>query len=211
MPVNIAEHVQLSLPDPGTTPDQVLERMTAHVREHGLAGASYRKLAEVAGVRPRTLQYYFGTREVVLGYVLEALREDDISQMLAAAPSLRDGLQRLWDHYTGTESQLQIRLFFHLAGLAAEDPSTPVGTVAQAVGTWDTAVTALLVRDGVDERRARPQAHLLMAAFRGLLLSRVLTDDAEADNAAIAVLLDTLVPREADDRSRSVGQRPTRT
>ena len=201
MPVNIAGQAQVSLPDTGTTPDQILQRMTAYVCHYGLAGASYRKLAEVAGVRPRTLQYYFGTREVVLGKVLETLREDDISQILAAAPSLRDGLKRLWDHYTSTEDHLQVRLFFHLAGLAVEDPSTPVGTIAQAVDTWDTAVTARLVRDGVDERQARAQAHLLMAAFRGLLLSRVLTDDAEADNEALAFLLDRLVPRETNDPS----------
>ena len=54
-------------------PDALLDAMAHHVLAHGLAGASLRPLAKAAGTSDRMLIYHFGSKEGLVGALLDRL------------------------------------------------------------------------------------------------------------------------------------------
>ncbi len=64
---------------------RLLEAVRARVCEPGGAQASFRELAEVAGVSVATLRHYFGTREALLAEVMAAMHRSGLPYMHQAA------------------------------------------------------------------------------------------------------------------------------
>jgi len=62
----------------------LLVAMAAHVRGHGLAGASLRPLARAAGTSDRMLIYHFGSKGGLIAALLEHLSAEMLSAMAAA-------------------------------------------------------------------------------------------------------------------------------
>ena len=69
--------------------EEARARLVGAVRERvlgpGGVDASFRELAEVAGVSVATLRHYFGTREVLLEEVMKSMRKGGLPYLLAAA------------------------------------------------------------------------------------------------------------------------------
>ena len=156
-----------------------------HVLEHGVASLSLRPLAAALGTSDRMLLYYFGTRERLLDAVLSGVGEQLHAGLEAALPtdplSPAVLLRRTWGVLSRSESEAHLRLYVEISGLAARGQE-PFRTSAAAVARgWLDWTAARL--DVPDEER-RPAAAGVLAVLDGLLLTRFVTGDEAADEAA---------------------------
>jgi AcrR family transcriptional regulator len=174
----------------GTPGREFLDRITAHIVAHGLSEAALRHLATIAGTSHRMLIYYFGSRDGLLGAVLHELRGVESREILGRATSRRQALKAVWAYYTAPERELEMQIFFYLAGQAAHDRGTSDFTDA-VVATWTEELRHVCEREGMDTVSAGAEARLLIASLRGLLLDRLLTGDAAGTDKAFQRLLTT--------------------
>lgn len=177
----------------GETPDTFLDPIVEHIREHGLADSSLRRLAAVAGTSHRMLVYYYGSRDAVLGAVMRALRREESADLLTGVSTRRELMERAWAYFGDPRRGLEMRLFFYLAGHAVHDPATGATFSDSVVTTWSEGLIRLGVAEGVSEERAAIEARLLVDASRGLFLDRLLTDEVDDVYAAFTHLLDLML------------------
>lgn len=170
---------------------EFLDRITAHVIEHGLSDAALRQLARIAGTSHRMLVYYFGSRDGLLGAVLHELRGAESHEIIGRASSRREALEGVWAYYTGPERQLEMRIFFYLAGQAAHDAGAHADFTDAIVATWTDELRQVCEREGLDPGSSQAEARLLVASLRGLLLDRLLTGDVAGTDQAFRRLVTT--------------------
>jgi len=175
----------------GSTGREFLDRITQHIVTHGLSDAALRQLAPIAGTSHRMLVYYFGSRDGLLGAVLHELRGAESREIIGQATSRRDALERVWTYYTAPERQLEMRIFFYLAGQAAHDGQGHADFTDAIVATWTEEMRQVCESDGLDPVAAQAEARLLIAALRGLLLDRLLTGDETGTDQAFHRLATT--------------------
>lgn len=180
----------------GTPGRDFLDRITAHIVEHGLSDAALRQLASIAGTSHRMLIYYFGSRDGLLGAVLHELRGVESREILGRATSRRQALAAVWDYYTAPERRLEMQIFFHLAGQAAYDRDGASDFTDAVVATWTDELRHVCEREGMDTATAQAEARLLVAALRGLLLDRLVTGDDAGTDTAFQRLLTTVSERD---------------
>lgn len=174
----------------GTPGREFLDRITAHIIEHGLSEAALRQLASIAGTSHRMLIYYFGSRDGLLGAVLHELRGAESREIVGRSASRREALEALWSYYTAPDRELEMQIFFHLAGQAAHQKAPSVFTDA-IVDTWTDELRHVCEHEGMEEDSAHAEARLLVASMRGLLLDRLLTRDEKGTDIAFQRLLNT--------------------
>ena len=175
----------------GTPGREFLDRITAHIIEHGLSEAALRQLASIAGTSHRMLIYYFGSRDGLLGAVLHELRGAESREIVGKAKTRRQALQALWRYYTAPERQLEMQIFFYLAGQAAHNRKDRSAFTDAIVATWADELRRVCEREGIDPAPAQAEARLLVASVRGLLLDRLLTGDETGTDLAFQRLLAT--------------------
>jgi AcrR family transcriptional regulator len=168
----------------GSIATEWLGRITDHILENGLADASLRRLAQVAGTSHPHLRYYFGSRTGLLGAVLHALRERESAQLVGQATSREEALHNIWQYFTSPSHQLEMQLFFQVAGSAVQDPHEHADFIDSVSSSWVMRLTDLAVLEGVPPTLAEQEARAALAALRGLLLDRLLTADTAATDAA---------------------------
>lgn len=175
------------------TAERLLAPISAHLREHGLADASLRRLAAVADTSHRMLIYYFGSYAGVLGAALRAMRDEDHAEISTDVSSRRDALERAWAYFTSDARRLELNLFFNLVGTAVQQPDAHREFVDTIVATWADTLTDLGRREGLPAERAGVEARLLVACGRGLLLDRLLTGDKRGTDLAFTAMLDRVL------------------
>lgn len=67
--------------------DDLLKKMGHYVLENGLSTASLRPLANAAGTSDRMLIYHFGSKEALIGEVLQALSQDFAKHLEQGLPN----------------------------------------------------------------------------------------------------------------------------
>lgn len=174
-----------------TTAREFLDDITEHIANHGLAEASLRRLAQIAGTSHRMLVYYFGSRDGLLGAVFHQLRGAESREIMGKATSRRDALERVWAYYTEPERELEMRIFFHLAGQAAHGGEAQSEFTEDIVSAWTRQLREVCQREGADPESAQAEARLLVASIRGLLLDRLLTGDEAGTDIAFRRLIGT--------------------
>lgn len=175
----------------GSTGRELLDRITDHIVRRGLAEAGLRQLAPIAGTSHRMLVYYFGSRDGLLGAVLHELRGVESREIIGRAASRQDALERTWAYYTAPKRQLEMRIFFYLAGQAAHSGSGPSDFTDAVVATWTDELRRVCECEGMDPETAQAEARLLIASLRGLLLDRLLTGDDTGTDLAFRRLVTT--------------------
>ena len=173
----------------GTPGRDFLDRITAHIIEHGLSESALRQLAPIAGTSHRMLIYYFGSRDGLLGAVLHELRGAESREIIGRTRTRRGALEAIWAYFTAPERQLEMRIFFYLAGQTAHDGGGNTAFTDAIVTTWTDEMQQVCAREGLDERTARAEARLLIASLRGLLLDRLITDDEPGTDEAFRRLV----------------------
>lgn len=157
----------------------LIDRLTDHVLDHGLAGASLRPLARAAGTSDRMLLYYFADKaaliEALLGNVAARLTAE--LETLAARPPLPAGVlaRELPALATAEPLWRYMKLWLEVAALAARGDTT-CATVGGAIGrdfvAWIEARIA-----GDPARRASEAALLLQLIDGALVLKSAGLDD----------------------------------
>ncbi|MFW5418211.1 TetR/AcrR family transcriptional regulator [Nocardiopsis sp. CNT-189] len=169
--------------------DELLTKAVECCRDRPLREITLRSLAAEIGTSHRMLIYHFGSRDRLLAAVLHRVRlEEQRAFMAEAAEGDRArALERLWRHYTDPAGEHRLRAFFHVLGLAAEDPE-PFTEFLDSLNDWPRLLAELGVREGLDPGTARAEAELIAWTVRGLLLALVTTGDRDAVERALGSL-----------------------
>lgn len=175
----------------GTGRQRLLEKFFDTFGEGGPSPElSTRQVAEELGVHHTLLTYHFGSRQQMLAAVLNEARRRDYALMAATDGDLgvADLALAIWEHYSDPSRADRVRAFFYVAGLAIHDPDSYqdfTENLDELAGLVERAAR----RDGHSPRQARRLSLQIDACIRGLLLQRLLSDDAAAvDDAARSII-----------------------
>ncbi len=186
--------------------DELRVKALDYCLAHGVAGLSLRPLALKIGTSARLLIYHFGSRDGLIGEVMnEAHRRVQRSfEELIRRPGFKSPLRTFWDWTTDRRNAPYLRLIFEVQVLALQNPTAYARYLAGTSSSWLTVIEAALPSSG--DRRAR--ATLCAAIIDGLLLEFLSTGDLERTTSALDIfdsMLRARVPRVGSDR-RSVAR-----
>ncbi len=172
--------------------DELLGRAIAWFARNGVADTSLRTLATAIGTSHRMLHYHFGSREGLLGAVVEAVERDEratLARFLAEDDDPYAAGERFWAHLADS-ARAFAPLYFELAGQAMQGKAY-AASLREWLGTgWVRALTELWVALGHPEDEAQVLATVNLAVVRGLLFELALTGDRPAADEAMRVLVE---------------------
>jgi len=157
--------------------DDLTRRLVIEVATNGLGDRSLRDLAAAVGSSHRMLLYHFGSRDGLVGAVVELVEVDQravLAELAATATGPGDLVRRLWQRVSAPEVLPFVRLFFEtVAHRGAPDLTTP----------WIEDSAPITERFGIlfDPTEIR----LGVAVTRGLLVDVILTGDVDAATASL--------------------------
>lgn len=160
--------------------------------EHGVGDTSMRTLAAELGTSHRMLHYHFGSREGLLGAVVEAVERRERDQLTALLGSFDDPYTAgaaFWEHVADA-AQTFAPLYFELSGHAMQGRPYADGLRRWLAEGWTTALTTVFVSAGHPPESATVLARLSLAMARGLLFELALTGDRSAADAAMASFIE---------------------
>lgn len=177
-----------------TQREAVIERLAAHLLDHGLARISLRQLAQAAGVSDRMLLYYFADKAEVLATVMARVAGELSLRLAEAIPDgapLRPAelVRRASEFTTGPEMRSYMRLWVEVVAAGAQGEAPFPAIVSQVMAGF---------RLWVDERMDLPAgadregtAAAVIAMIDGLALVDICSEDVSAPQmaAALAALL----------------------
>ena len=176
---------------------ELLEKVAAYSRQHGLADMSLRPLAAAVGSSPRVLLYFFQSKEQLVREVIAYNRREQVGLVegeLTAAP--QDAYGRLWDWLADPGNAHVERLFFESFALSLRDEPGPWEDYgAASVAEWLPHLRPIAVHL-LPRADAEAGATLLLAVLRGLLLDLLATGDFRRTREAM-----DLFARVLDDRA----------
>lgn len=171
--------------------DELIERATDWVLQHGLVGLSLRPLAAALGTSDRMLIYHLGSKDQLVVEVLRCSTERSMAELHALTPSTSPAQAVLdqWRLRSGEQQSRCERIYVEAStlGLFGEEPYA--SEVAAMNRQWLDAVRAHLVDSGVPAAAGEQVAALVEAAFMGFELDRPLRD---ADPAAVTTLAEAV-------------------
>ncbi len=160
-----------------------------HVLRHGASGLSLRPLAAALGTSDRMLLYYFGSRELLLGTVLDRVGDGLVAALSEAVPAGRSHpevlLRAVWSVARETDVEPVLRLYLEIMGQAAAQVAPFAAVAARVAHRWlDWA------QDRVDVPVAERQdaAAGLLATIDGLLILNFAVGSGVADRAVLRLL-----------------------
>lgn len=174
----------------GSERQRLLRLVAEHVVAHGVASSTLRGLGRAVGSNNRMLLYYFGSKEALVGEALQAVGREFFptfehawSQVEAADRPLCEDLRRVWESISDPANLPFLRLFFEVFGLAAQEGAAYSGVLGE-IGDWQRPAVARLRRAGVPAAVAEHRAAELIALWRGLQMTLIITQD----HAAVAAV-----------------------
>ncbi|HET6968991.1 MAG TPA: TetR/AcrR family transcriptional regulator [Ornithinibacter sp.] len=198
------------MPDggPGTAGDgvaggprtELLAKAVAWFAEHGVGDTSLRTLAAGIGTSHRMLNYHFGSRDGLLGAVVEAVEQAEHAALVELAGSGLDPFEAgtvFWAR-VADRAEVFAPLFFELSTHAMRGEPHAAGLRAWLRSGWTTAIRDAYLALGIPADRADTLALQSLAMARGLLFEVAVTGDRAAADLAMARWTE-LVRREVDD------------
>ncbi len=183
--------------------ERLLHLVAAHLLAHGVTSSTLRGLARAAGSNNRMLLYYFGSREQLVGEALQAVARDHFpgfenawSGLEHGTGALRTDLQAVWDEIAAPRNLPFLRLFFEVFGQVTRQPgySELMGDIAE----WHRPAAARLRREGLPHAAAEGLATELVALWRGLQMTLILTQDLRTVERVQRQALDAFCARALD-------------
>jgi AcrR family transcriptional regulator len=152
--------------------DDLLDRVTDHVLQHGLIGLTLRPVAAAIGTSDRMLIYHFGSRDALVSAVVARSTERAIAEVdaLPPAPTIRSAVNRLWAAYRTEPLNSCLDVYCQAAatGLIGQEPYR---SDARAMNEqWAVALRSYLVRSGAPPRRVARIVTLVDSALYGFHL-----------------------------------------
>ncbi|WP_255461522.1 TetR/AcrR family transcriptional regulator [Isoptericola sp. BMS4] len=170
-----------------TARDALLQRAVAWFGEHGVGDTSMRALAAALGTSHRMLHYHFGSREGLLGAVMEHVEHSERDELAHITTSDDDPLGaalNLW-HRIADAAETFAPLFFELSSHAMLGHEYAQPWRAWVAG-WTAVTTSFYEKAGAAPGEAETLARLSLAQTRGLLFEVALTGDRSAADVAMA-------------------------
>jgi AcrR family transcriptional regulator len=153
----------------------LLAAMSAHVRGHGLAGASLRPLARAAGTSDRTLIYHFGSKGALIAALLDQLADEILSALSAALPakpaaSEADCLAAIVRLLRTATFRPYLRVWLDILSEAGREDAAHV-SASRRILTGQLDWIAARLPEGTDAPKAR--AKEMLALIQGVLVLEV--------------------------------------
>jgi AcrR family transcriptional regulator len=152
--------------------DDLLDRVTDHVLEHGLIGLTLRPVAAAIGTSDRMLIYHFGSRDALVSAVVARSTERSIAEVdaLPAAPTIRSAVKRLWAAYRTEPLNGCLDVYCQAAatGLIGQEPYRSDARASNE--RWAVALRDYFVRSGAPARRVARIVTLVDSALFGFHL-----------------------------------------
>lgn len=166
----------------------LLDSAVEYVLAHGLGDLSLHRLAHELGTSVGMLVHWFGTREALVAAVLASIRRRQREAIRgwareARPRTLAEAVREHWRWLTADAQEPYLRLVFEIHGLALQHPSQYPGFNEHAVRDWLASLDELVELTGTPPGR-RPDATLVLATVRGLLLDLISTGERERVHAA---------------------------
>lgn len=184
--------------------EALLAKVIVWFTEHGIGDSSLRTLASGVGTSHRMLIYHFGSREELLGAVVEAVERSEQAALLelvgSELPPFEAGMA-FWAR-VADRAEVFAPLFFELSTHAMRAEPHAQSLREWLRTGWVDAITAAYVNAGVPESRAATLALQSLAMARGLLFEVAVTGDRAAADAAMSAW-SAMVDRELGDRLTS--------
>lgn len=171
-----------------TARDELLSRAVTWFADHGVGDTSLRTLAAGIGTSHRMLNYHFGSREGLLGAVVEAVErteQEALTDLLAATADPFEAGALFWTR-VANRAEVFAPLFFELSTHAMHRRPHAERLHAWLTTGWTEALTEGFVRTGADPADARTLALQSLAMARGLLFEVAVTGDRAAVDIAMA-------------------------
>lgn len=158
--------------------EELAERATDYVLDHGVAGLTLRPLAAALDTSDRMLLYHFGSKEALVAEVIErsSRRSLHVLGTLPAAGCPADAVLRLWDAWHEPVVDRCIRVYAQTAALGLLGDEPYLGAARRSNAAWTREVTGYLERSGVPADRAERIGKLVDAALFGLWLDQPASD-----------------------------------
>jgi AcrR family transcriptional regulator len=176
------------VPEPDVGPRQeLLARAVAWFSEHGVGDTSLRTLAAGIGTSHRMLNYHFGSRDGLLGAVVEAVEQAEHAALLELAASDLDPFDAglvFWAR-VADRAEVFAPLFFELSTHAMRGRPHAAGLRTWLRTGWTVALRDTYLALGVPAERAATLALQSLAMARGLLFEVAVTGDRAAADAAM--------------------------
>jgi AcrR family transcriptional regulator len=166
-----------------TAREDLLEKVTDHVLEHGLIGLSLRPVAAAVGTSDRMLIYHFTSRDALVSAVVAQTTDRAVQEVdaLTGATTVRSGVNRLWAAYREQPLSRCLDVYCQAAatGLIGHEPYLSDARASNEA--WAVALRDYLVRCGAPPRRVARIVTLVDSALFGFHLD--LTTDRPAELA----------------------------
>ena len=175
---------------PASSParDELLARVVAWFAEHGVGDTSLRTLATGIGTSHRMLNYHFGSREGLLGAVVEAVEQAEHAALVELAATYDDPFEAGAAFWTRVADRAEVfaPLFFELSTHAMRAQPHAEGLRTWLRTGWTDAIRESYLGLGVPAERAGTLALQSLAMARGLLFEVAVTGDRAAADLAMA-------------------------
>jgi AcrR family transcriptional regulator len=169
---------------------ELTDRALDYVLASGLLGLSLRPLAAALGTSDRMLLYHFGSKERLVGAVLDRAQQRLATSIEPTGPPPRDLaelVEQLWTALRAPAAAQVTRLYLETCVLAVQDPDRWRQAPERLRGPWRVPLRDGLVAFGVAAEQAEALADLILDTFDGLALHRLSArDPAQVDAAAAA-------------------------
>jgi AcrR family transcriptional regulator len=164
----------------------LLDAVVADAQEHGIGDRSLREIGAAVGTSHRMLIHHFGSREGLLTEVVRRVEADQRAFLVSVDVPADQLTSVMWARLRDPALWPAERLFFECYARAARREQPYVDLLPGLVDDWlDAFVPADAT--GLAADRARADARLSLALFRGLLLDLVGTEDRAGVDAAFEV------------------------
>jgi AcrR family transcriptional regulator len=193
---------------------ELLDAVAEYVLAHGVANLTLRRVGEAVGVSHVTLQHHFGTKEELVGEIVEHLLDRTFTPHAFYPDGLPEPgldmetrLRGLWEHLASPTGQRDIRLFLEVLAQSHYSDAGYADAVRRSIEHRVEITSANIRGLGASEPEARVWATLLIALLRGLSIDLLATGDRERVQAALEVVV-VDAERRAQDRWADAGAQP---
>ena len=168
---------------------ELTDRALDYVLAHGLVGLSLRPLAAALGTSDRMLVYHFGSKERLVGAVLDQAQQRLAASITVSGPppaDLADLVDQLWSALKTPAAAQVTRLYLDTCVLAVQDPDRWREAPERLRGPWRAPLREGLIAFGIEPNQAEALADLILDTFDGLALHRLTAGDPAPVDAAAA-------------------------
>ncbi|NAZ83987.1 TetR family transcriptional regulator [Kineococcus sp. R8] len=181
--------------------DRLLHLVADHVLDHGVTSLTLRGLGRATGSNNRMLLYYFGSKEALVGEALRCVGRERFptfefawGRLAGGDEPLRTALQHVWEAIADPANLDFCRLFFEVFGQAAR-AREGYGELLDDIAGWQRPAAARLRREGLSPAAAQARATELVALWRGLQMTLIMTADPAHVHRVQAEALDAFCAR----------------